>query len=68
MSGPPWTTLNTPGGSPASRAISPRIAPVQGVSSDGFSTTVLPAISAAPDMLIASAAGKLNGAITANTP
>ena len=68
MAGPPWTTLNTPAGSPAARAISPRIAPVQGVSSEGLNTTVLPAISAAPAMLIESAAGKLNGEITANTP
>ena len=47
---------------------SPRSAPVQGASSDGLSTTGLPAISAAPDMLTASATGKLKGAITANAP
>ena len=48
--------------------ISPRIAPVQGDSSEGFSTTVLPAISAALSMLTASATGKLNGEMTAKTP
>ena len=44
------------------------MAPVHGVSSEGLSTTVLPAISAAPNMFTASAAGKLNGETTANTP
>ena len=39
-----------------------------GVSSDGLKTTALPAISAEPAMPIESATGKLNGAITANTP
>ena len=69
VAGPPWITFSTPGGQPGGDARSrPRIAPVQGVSSEGLSTTLLPAISAAAAMLTASAAGKLNGAITANTP
>ena len=61
-------TLRTPGASPASRAMSPMIAPDQGASSEGFNTTVLPAISAALSMLTASATGKLNGDSTAKTP
>ena len=35
---------------------------------DGLRTTVLPAISAAPVGPVASAIGKLNGLMTANTP
>ena len=65
--GPPCTRLNTPSPSSASR-ISPSSAPVQGASSDGLSTTVLPAISAAPAMFTARATGKLKGAITAKAP
>jgi hypothetical protein len=48
-SGPgPGTMLSTPGGSPASSASRPSISAVSGVSSDGLSTTVLPAASAGP--------------------
>ena len=68
MSGPPCTTLNAPAGSPASCTISPSMAPVEGDSSEGLNTTVLPAISAEPNIPTDSATGKLNGAITANTP
>ena len=39
-----------------------------GVSSEGLYTTVLPARSAAADMPVESARGKLNGAMQANTP
>ena len=64
----PWTRLRTPGGSPASTASSASCAVDHGVSSAGFITTVLPATSAPAAMLTASANGKLNGQITANTP
>ena len=66
--GPPWTRLNTPSGSPPARTTSASSAPVHGASSEGFSTTVLPAISAADAMLTASAIGKLKGEITPKTP
>ena len=65
---PPCTRLKTPGGSSAARAISPRIAPVHGVSSEGLNTTVFPAIRAEAAMPTDSAAGKLNGAMTAKMP
>ena len=42
--------------------------PAQGVSEAHFSTTVLPVTSAAAVGPAASAIGKLNGAITAQTP
>jgi hypothetical protein len=64
---PPCTRLKTPVGR-AARTISSRIAPVHGVSSEGLNTTVLPAMSAAEDIPTDSAAGKLNGAMTAKTP
>ena len=48
-SGPgPGITLSTPGGRPASSARRPSMSAVSGVSSDGLSTTVLPAASAGP--------------------
>ena len=68
MSGPPCTRLNTPSGNPAPSITSPSAAPVAGVSSDGLNTTVLPAIRAELAIPIDSATGKLNGAITPNTP
>lgn len=42
------TTLNTPGGIPASSAISARAKALRGVSSAGLHTTVQPAANAAP--------------------
>ena len=44
----PGTTLKIPGGTPASSARRPSISAVSGVSSDGLSTTALPAASAGP--------------------
>ena len=54
----PWpvTTLSTPGGSRSS-ASSARRSAVIGVSSDGFSTTVLPAARAGPIFQIAIISG-----------
>ena len=42
----PWTMLRTPGGRPCSAVSSASIAAVNGVSSDGLATTVLPVASA----------------------
>src|SRR5688572_15026177 len=64
----PVTRLKTPSGRPASRSASPNFQPSSGASDDGFRTTVLPAIMAPADGPPASAIGKLNGLITANTP
>ena len=44
----PGTTLRIPGGTPASSARWPSMIAVSGVSSDGLSTTALPAASAGP--------------------
>ena len=46
----PTTTLTTPSGMPASSASSPRRSAESGVSSAGFSTTVLPHASAGPEL------------------
>ena len=64
----PWTTLRTPGGRPISAASSASRWVDHGLSSAGLITTVLPQTSAPAAMLTASANGKLNGQITANTP
>ena len=64
----PTTTLNTPGGSPASmnaRAIS---SAVRGVSLAGLSTTVHPAASAGAIFRRTIVAGKFQGVIAATTP
>src|SRR5256884_9668311 len=64
----PVTKLNTPAGSPASRRVSARRRPMNGVSLAGLKTTVLPVISAPVDIPAAIARGELNGATTAQTP
>ena len=64
----PVTRLKTPSGRPASRSASPNFQPMSGASELGFSTTVLPAIIAAPAGPPASAIGKLNGLMTPKTP
>ena len=49
VSGPgPGRTLRIPGGTPASSASRPSMSEVSGVSSEGLSTTALPAASAGP--------------------
>ncbi len=65
---PPVTTLNTPGGTPASSASSARRSAVSGVSGDGFSTTVQPAASAGISFHVAIISGKFHGTIAATTP
>ena len=64
----PGSTLNTPGGTPASSASSAIRIAVSGVSSAGLSTTVLPAASAGavfqPTMIM----GKFHGTIAPTTP
>ncbi len=57
----PTTTLTTPSGTPAAAAISAKRTAVSGVSSAGFSTTVLPAASAGASFQEAIASGKFHG-------
>ena len=64
----PVMKLKTPGGSPASTVALYNLRPRSGVAVAGLKTTVLPATSAPPDGPAASARGKLNGAMTAQTP
>ncbi len=64
----PTTTLTTPSGSPASAASSAKRSAVSGVSSAGFSTTVLPAASAGASFHAAIVSGKFHGVISPTTP
>ena len=64
----PITRLNTPSGTPASRYASAIATAVIADADAGLNTTALPAIIAAADGPTASAIGKLNGLMTANTP
>src|SRR4029077_4773699 len=64
----PLTTLNTPGGNPASSSNSAMRYPADGSRSDGFSTKVLPQASATGNIHIGTIAGKLNGVMPAHTP
>ena len=64
----PTTTFSTPSGSPASDASSAKRSAVSGVSSAGFSTTVLPAASAGPSFQEAIVSGKFQGVISPTTP
>ena len=63
----PWTTLNTPGGMPASRASSAIRTAVIGVCSAGLSTTLLPAHSGKIP-IDAPAVGPFQGIIAPITP
>ena len=67
-SSPPGRYWNAPAGTPASIRHSYSLAPVKEPCGDGLNSTVLPATSAAPEGPAASAIGKLNGLITAQTP
>ena len=68
-SGPkPCTTLYTPGGTPTLFITSPNSAAVCGVSSEGFTTTVLPQASAGPTFQVISSKGRFQGQITPTTP
>jgi len=64
----PVAKLTTPSGKPAWRRQSTSNETVQQVSLEGLMTTVLPVTSAAPVGPAVSAAGKLNGLITSQTP
>src|SRR3989442_1393880 len=64
----PVTKLNAPAGRPASRRVSARRRPMNGVSLAGLKTTLLPLINAPVDIPAAIARGKLNGATTVHTP
>ena len=64
----PVTTVNTPSGSPASRASSARRSAVSGVSSAGLRTTVLPAARAGAKPQPAIGIGKFHGTMTPTTP
>src|SRR6059036_2681088 len=65
---PPQTTLNAPGGTPASSAISAKSRAVSGVSEAGFRTTVHPAASAGANFQLAMLSGKFHGTIAPTTP
>ena len=64
----PTTTSSTPSGNPASRASSAKRSAVRGVSSEGFSTTVLPQASAGPSFQLAISRGKFHGVMSPTTP
>jgi hypothetical protein len=60
--------LMTPGGKPISSITSTNLAAMIGVSSEGFSTTVLPATMAEHDMPAIIANGKFQGGMMMPTP
>src|ERR1051325_3541185 len=64
----PWTTLNTPGGSPASASSWAHSSEHDGSRSDGFNTNALPHAIAIGYIHIGTIAGKLNGVMPATTP
>ncbi len=64
----PVTTLNTPFGIPARSASTASAVAENGVSIDGWATTVQPAASAAAALRVSMAAGKFHGVMSAATP
>ena len=64
----PWTTLSTPGGSPASSARSASRLAESGDHSAGFRTTVLPAASAGATFHVANMNGAFHGVMTTAGP
>ncbi len=64
----PWTTPNTPSGSPASVSHCASSSEADGSRSDGFSTKQFPVASATGNIHIGTIAGKLNGVMPATTP
>lgn len=64
----PVTTFTMPGGSPASRQIRPRSSAGEDVTSDGFSTTALPAAIAGASFCASMVSGEFHGVIAATTP
>src|SRR5260221_1271150 len=67
-SGPPVTTLSTPGGKSAASAAAASTSAENGVNGDGLSTTVFPAARAGPTFHRLRKNGKLNGVTAATTP
>ncbi len=64
----PFTRLNTPLGKPASCMISAKTMAFSGLSSDGFSTMVQPAMAAATTLSVTWFIGQFQGVIIAQTP
>src|SRR5687768_15824720 len=64
----PWTTVNTPGGSPASASSCAQKLAADGSRSLGFKMNALPHASASGYIHIGTIAGKLNGVMPATTP
>src|SRR5690554_3443186 len=64
----PLMTLNTPAGTPARKASSPRARAVIGVWLAGLTTMEQPAASAGPALRVIIAAGKFQGVMAAHTP
>lgn len=64
----PFTRLNTPLGTPTLSKISANITAANGVSSDGFNTTVLPAANAAANLSDVWLVGKFHGVTNPATP
>src|SRR5690606_20420294 len=67
-SGPPGTTLTTPGGKPAASISLASSSVVTGVCSAGLSTTVQPAASAGASFHTAAISGTFQGVIAPTTP
>ena len=64
----PWTTLNTPSGTPASASSSAMNSDADGSFSDGLRMNVLPHAIALANIHIGTIAGKLKGVMPATTP
>jgi hypothetical protein len=64
----PWTTLNTPSGSPASLSSFACSSDGDGSRSDGFRMNVLPHAMATGNIHIGTITGKLNGVMPATAP
>ena len=67
-SAPPWTTCTSRFGAPASRKTRWTHAPESGVTSEGLTTTALPAATAKAAWLSGIPNGKFHGEITPITP
>ena len=64
----PGSTSRTPGGRPASSAMRPSSSAVDGVNSDGFRITALPAASAGATFCASMVIGEFQGVMAATTP
>ena len=64
----PGSTLSSPGGSPAASATRPSSSAADGVNSDGFRITALPAASAGATFCASIVSGEFHGVIAATTP